>query len=181
MARVPPPRGVAAIVFVLACNGPQNTVSSKAHGSGTIAGSFDGRPFDAIAAAYRIGSPDDPVRTVVVELFDAVVECADVTAPGWDTQLDAVQVLEIKLVGTTPDDYPVTGAPSPGQGEADAAYTLTATSGTPSETSASDGSVSLDGIADQGAAQGSFDLTFPQGDTLAGSFDAAWCADGHEP
>jgi hypothetical protein len=177
----PPTRGVAAIVFALACNGPQDTVSSKAHGSGTIAGSFDGLAFDSIGAAYRIGAPDDPERTIVIEMFDAVVECADITAPGWDTQFDAVQALEIKLVGTAPDTFPVSGAASPGQGEADVAYTLTATTGTPSETSASDGSVSLDAVADQGAAQGSFDLTFPSGDTLTGTFDAAWCAEGREP
>jgi len=171
----------SALVFALACNGSQDTVSSTAHGSGTIAGSFADRPFETIAAAYHIGAPDDPEHTVVLELFDADVACSDVDSAGWDTRIDAVQALEIKLIGTSPGEYAVTGAAVPGSGEADAAYTVTSTTGTPGETSASDGTITLDAVADAGDAQGAFDLTFPAGDTLTGTFDAAWCAEGREP
>ena len=59
-------------------------------------------------------------------------------------------------------------------------YTLTSTTGTPSEVSASSGSVTLAHISDGKSADGSFDLSFDQG-TVSGTFQAAYCAMGHEP
>jgi len=139
--------------------GPADTAAA---GSGTIAGSFDGRTFDTVAASWRIA-------------------CADIADAGWDTRItDQTQAIEIKVVGTTAGDYPLATGRTPGPGESDVNYTLSSTTDTPGETSADSGDVVIDS-ADAGAATGSFDLTFPSGDTLVGTFNASPCAQGNEP
>ncbi|MEZ4235435.1 MAG: hypothetical protein R3F59_04590 [Myxococcota bacterium] len=148
-------------------------------GSGTVAGAYDGRPFDTVGAAWRIGHPDDPEQTLVVYVFDQPVDCADLASPGWDTRIDGAQSVEIKVVGLSPGTYPVTASRTAAPGESDVNYTLTATSGTPVEVSADTGTVVLDAVTD--GAAGTFDLAFATGDTLAGTFDATACPDGSEP
>jgi len=170
----------ALFLAVLSCR-PIADSASSGSGTGTVSGSFAGMPFDSIGAAFHIGAADDPTDTIVVELFDQPVACDAISSTGWDTRLDGVQALELKMVGTTQGAYPVSGGPSPGKGEADANYTLTATNGTPSETSATAGSVVVDAVVVGADAQGTFDLTFPNEDALTGTFDAAWCAGGREP
>jgi len=158
--------------------GPADTAAA---GSGTIAGSFDGRTFDTVAASWRIGEPDDPDQTMVVFVFDNPISCADIADAGWDTRItDQTQAIEIKVVGTTAGDYPLATGRTPGPGESDVNYTLSSTTDTPGETSADSGDVVIDS-ADAGAATGSFDLTFPSGDTLVGTFNASPCAQGNEP
>lgn len=173
------------LLLLLACAGsgadtaaPTDTAAA---GSGTISGSFDGRAFDTVGASWRIGEPDDPDQTMVVYVFDNPVSCADIADPGWDTRItDQTQAVEIKVVGTTAGDYPLATGRTPGPGESDVNYTLSSTTSTPAETSAESGDVGIDS-ADAGAATGSFDLTFPSGDTLAGTFNASACAQGSEP
>ena len=166
-------------LFLLACaNTPADTAPA---GGGTITGSFGGRPFEEVAASYRIGQPDDPDRTMVVYLFDQPIACADIVDPGWDAHIiDQTQAVEIKVVGTTAGSYPLTSSRTPGPGEADANYTLSSTQGTPAETRADSGLSEVDD-ARAGAASGTFSLTFPAGDVLTGTFDAAACDPGSEP
>ena len=134
-----------------------------------------------VADAWWLGQPDDPARTRVIDVFDQPVRCAEISAPGWDkTVADASQVLEIKLVGTQPGRYALAANGRPATGEADVNYTLTSTSGTPSEVPAKSGFVKLDSITNRGAADGSFDLTFADGN-VAGSFHAVYCPGGSEP
>ena len=147
-------------------------------GEGTIAGTAVDLPFDAVAASYRIGAPDDPQRTVVVYLFDAPVDCADLGSPGWDQRVDGVQSLEIKTIGKTTGDYEVATGPTPGTGQASVNYTLTSPTA-PAEVSALAGTVTLTAIGDDDA-EGEFTLSF-DGGTLTGSFRAAPCPEGHEP
>lgn len=171
------------IPFLLAaCSGPAaDTPGPAAAGSGTVSGTFDGRAFDTIGASWRIGEPDDPTQTMVVYVFDNPVSCADIAEAGWDTRItDQTQAVEIKVVGLTAGDYPLKAGRTAGAGESDVNYTLSSTTGTPGETSADSGDVVID-TADAGAATGSFDLTFPSGDTLAGTFNAFACAQGNEP
>lgn len=172
-------------LFLLACSRPGTDTSGPADtaaaGSGTVSGSFDGRAFDTVGASWRIGEPDDPDQTMVVYVFDNPISCADIADAGWDTRItDQTQAIEIKVVGTTTGDYPLAAGRTPGPGESDVNYTLSSTSGTPGETSADSGDVAIDS-ADAGAATGSFDLAFPSGDTLAGTFNASACAQGNEP
>ena len=154
---------------------------TAAGGSGTISGSFDGRNFDTVGAAWRIGEPDDPAQTMVVYVFDNPISCADISEPGWDEVVtDQTQAVEMKVIGTTAGTYALAAGRTPGPGESDANYTLTSTTGTPGETSADSGEVVIDS-AEGDAATGSFDLTFPSGDRLVGSFDASPCSVGNEP
>jgi len=167
----------ALAIAAMACD-----TSTSVPGGNTIAGTFDGRPFDKVAATYVIGAPDDPAQTVVLYLFDGAVACADISSVGWDEVVpDQTQSLEIKLIGKTPGDYVVTLGPTLGVGQAAVNYTLTSTSGNPSEVSASGGTVRVDAIAGDGSATGSFDLSFPSGDMLAGTFNAPPCDGGKEP
>lgn len=173
------------LLLLFACSGAGSDTAgpadTAASGSGTIAGSFDGRAFDTVAASWRIGEPDDPDQTMVVYVFDQPISCADIADAGWDTRItDQTQAVEIKVVGTTAGDYPLAAGRTPGPGESDVNYTLSSTTGTPGETSADTGDVVIDS-ADAGAATGSFDLTFPSGDTLVGTFNATACAQGSEP
>lgn len=149
-------------------------------GSGTINGTIDARTFDVVAASYIIGAPDDPGRTTVLYVFDSPIACGEIIAAGWDeTVPDQSQAIEIKLIGKSPGTYPVASG-LPTSGEADVNYTVTSTSGTPSEVSATAGSVTLDAIDGIASATGRFDLVFPGG-MLAGSFTAATCGPGREP
>lgn len=173
------------LLLLFACSGAGSDAAgpadTAASGSGTIAGSFDGRAFDTVAASWRIGEPDDPDQTMVVYVFDQPISCADIADAGWDTRItDQTQAVEIKVVGTTAGDYPLAAGRTPGPGESDVNYTLSSTTGTPGETSADTGDVVID-TADAGTATGSFDLTFPSGDTLVGTFNASACSQGSEP
>lgn len=141
-------------------------------GGGTASGSFDGRAFDQVGAAWRIGQPDDPDQTMVIYVFDGDITCAKIGAPGWErTVADATQAVEMKLVGHEAGQYPSAPSAIPGVGEANANYTLTSTTSTPAETTATGGEVVVDAAADEGA-KGRFDLTFPSGDELVGTSNA---------
>lgn len=174
------------LLLLIGCASPPTSdgtspADTEVSGPGTISGSFGGRSFDAVGASFRIGAPDDPARTMVIFVFDKALSCDDVSGAGWDAKVaDQTQSLEIKVVGKDAGDYPLASGRTPGPGESDVNYTLTSTTGTPAETSAKSGHVTIDSAAAD-AATGSFDLTFPGGDTLQGSFDAVPCAHGSEP
>ncbi|MCB9679839.1 MAG: hypothetical protein H6733_00080 [Alphaproteobacteria bacterium] len=176
------PRTPAALTLCLVLGCADGTAPTTTDGSpGTITGSFDGLPFDHLGAAWRLGSPDDPTNTLVVVLLDHDVACAELADPGWDARVpDGSQALEIKVIGHAPGTYPLATTRTAGPGESDVNYTLTSTTGTPAETSADTGSVTLT-ATDAGAAAGSFELVFPTGDALSGTFDAAPCDGGSEP
>jgi len=151
------------------------------HGTGSASGTFEGRAFEQVADSYWIGRPDDAAHTLVLYVFDRAVACAEIAEPGWDeTVADQTQSIELKLIGTKPGGYPIPVNGRPATGEADVNYTLTSTRGTPSEVSASAGSVTLEDVAPEESADGRFDLTFAGGH-LAGDFHAVYCAAGHEP
>lgn len=169
------------LLLLLTACGPAPAGDTAAGGSGTISGSFDGRAFDTVGASWRIGEPDDPAQTMVVFVFDHPIACADLADPGWDTRItDGTQAVEMKVVGTTAGDYPLAAGRTPAPGESDVNYTLSSTTGTPQETSADSGDVAVDSVAGDGAT-GSFDLLFPSGDTLTGTFVAEPCPQGNEP
>ena len=149
-------------------------------GSGTVSGTAGGHATTSVAAAYFIGQSDDPNNTIVIYLFDTAVACQDIAAPGWDAKIrDKTGALEMKLFGTTAGTYPVSVSPTGATGQASVNFTVSSTSATPVEGATKSGTVTLDSI-DKEHAKGQFDLTFADG-TLKGTFDALWCAVGHEP
>jgi hypothetical protein len=162
--------------------GSQSTGGTSGGNSGnTVHGTVGGQPFEMVSNAWLIGAPDDPQQTRVIYVFDKPVACSEISMAGWDTTItNATQAIEIKLIGTKPAKYPVATGAQPATGEASVNYTLSATTGTPAETLSKGGSVTLDAITDGKSASGSFDLTFPSG-SVTGTFDAAYCANGHEP
>ena len=176
-------RMMMCTALVLAGCASANTpeVPSEPQGTGTVSGSVDGRSFDEVAAAYIIGKPDDPVQTTVIYVFDTPIGCNQIDMTGWDeTVPDQSQSIEIKLIGTSAGEYLVAADGRPSTGECDANYTVTSTSGTPSEVSATAGSVLLTSIDGTSAATGTFDLTIPGG-SVTGTFAADACARGREP
>lgn len=165
-------------VALAGCGGPATDPTSS--GSGTVSGTIDGRAFDAVGSVWLAGEPDD-ASTTVIYVFDGPVACDDLATPGWDTRIaDGTQAVELKLIGKEPGEYPVPADGRPSGGESDDNYTLTSTSGTPSEISATSGTVTLDALVDSTSATGSFDLAFPTGQ-LTGTFVSGWCASANEP
>ena len=151
-----------------------------AAGGTTVRGSADGTPFDTAAMALWLGKPDDPATTVVY-VFSKPVKCADLATPGWDTRItDKTQFLEMKTFGLTPRTYTVTKSLTPAPGEASVNYTLSATTGTPKETSSGGGTVTLKTVVATTNVTGSFDLTFGS-NKVSGTYDAAFCPGGSEP
>ncbi len=157
-----------------------SSVSDAGGGSGSVDGSVGGTPFGGAAASLWLGSPDDPATTVVY-LFSKPVACSELATPGWDTRIaNGTQMLEMKMFGTSPATYKVVTTQTPAPGEAAVNYTLSATSGTPAEQVGSGGTITLTKTTAGVRATGSFALNFATSN-LAGTFDAAFCAGGHEP
>ncbi len=188
MPRSPISKATPSAVSVLLCVGglisgcgSKGITPDGRNGSGTATGTIGGRAYDAVADARWIGAPDDPVNTRVIYVFDKLVSCDALSDTGWDEAVtDRTQSLEMKLIGKVAGTYPIAPSGRPATGEATANYTLTSTSATPAEMSASGGGVTVDQFLDRAAADGSFDLTFPDG-SVSGTFHATFCATGHEP
>ena len=163
---------IAAMIAALVVSGC-SSADDGVGGSGSIAGDIDGRAFDKVAASYLIGQPDDPDRTLVIYVFDAPIACSEIADTGWDEGVaDATQSLEMKLVGNTPASYPIPEDGTPATGEADVNYTLTSTSGTPSEISATSGSVTLDSYTADTSAKGASISRSPEARSAAPSTPA---------
>jgi hypothetical protein len=165
----------------LGCAGKKGVTPDGHNGSGTASGTVGGRTYDAVADSRWIGAPDDPAHTRVIYVFDKLVSCDAISDTGWDEVVsDSTQSLELKLIGTAAGVYPVAANGRPATDEASVNYTLTSTSGTPAETTASAGSVTADRFDEGRSADGSFDLTLPTG-SVSGTFHATYCATGREP
>jgi hypothetical protein len=170
---------IGLVVASAGCSSNKGVTPDGKDGSGTAAGTIGARSFETVADARWIGAPDDPKQTRVIYVFDKQVSCSALSAAGWDEVVtDQTQALEMKLIGTAPGTYPVNTRPA--TGEADVNYTVTSTSGTPSEVSATGGSVVVEQFLADEAADGTFDLTIPGG-TVSGTFHATYCATGREP
>lgn len=151
------------------------------HGSGTISGTVGGRVFDTISSAYWIGAPDSGATTVFY-VFDHVVDCATLQSTGWDTAVtNGTQLLEMKAVGTTPGTYPLENVPIASPNHASLSYTLSSTTGTPTETLGSSGALTIATLVASSSGSGTFSATFPAGGSVSGSFDAVFCDGGREP
>lgn len=149
-------------------------------GSGTVAGSIGGAPFDGVGGALWAGAPDDPATTVVY-VFSNPVSCSFLQNTGWDAKIsDGTKVVEMKAFGSAPGDFTVVTTVTPAPGEASVNFTLSSQSGTPKEQGSTAGKVTLTKLTPRTSATGSFSLLFGAS-TLTGSFDAVFCPGGHEP
>jgi hypothetical protein len=149
----------------------------------TITGMVMGKTFDKVTTALWIGKPDrNTPPTTVVYLFDASVQCSEISAVGWDGRIKAMQVLEMKTGGTTPGKYTIRGGMPAAVIAGEAATNHSTLGGAmPIEQFASGGTVTLTEVNAAKDATGSFDLMFPAGGRLAGTFNATWCPAGVEP
>ena len=149
-------------------------------GGATIDGSVGGTPFGGASTALWIGAADDPATTVVY-VFSRPVACGELATPGWDARItNGTQVLEMKMFGVAPGTFQVVTTQTPAPGEAAVNYTLSSTTGTPSEQVGSGGTVTLASLTAGTRAKGAFTLGFATS-RLDGTFDAPFCAGGHEP
>ena len=148
-------------------------------GSGTITGSVKGAPFDKVVSAYWIGVPDDPA-TIAVYVVGGAVSCADISASGWShTIAKGTQIFEMIMAGSAAGSYKVTSA-LPAAGEAEVQYIFAQP--TRNETRSNAGTITLATLTAKTNATGTFSVQFPDGTSkLDGSFDAVYCATGHEP
>ena len=149
-------------------------------GTGTITGSVKGATFDTVKSAYWIGLPDDPATTAVY-LVGASITCADISKSGWSHTITAgTQIFEMIMVGTAPGTFKVTTATAPAAGEAEVQYIFAQP--TRNETRANGGTITLATLTAKTEAKGTFSVTFADVTSkLEGTFDAVYCATGHEP
>lgn len=168
--------GIAEAASDAATDAPEGGVG----GTGTITGSVKGATFDTVKSAYWIGLPDDPATTAVY-LVGASITCADISKSGWSHTITAgTQIFEMIMVGTAPGTFKVTTATAPAAGEAEVQYIFAQP--TRNETRANGGSVTLATLTAKTEAKGTFSVTFADVTSkLEGTFDAAYCATGHEP
>ena len=190
-------RWVGFAFLLAACGGgadggdaPDGPDGVPAAGNGATAGAGDtsagaaGMPDTApatftAATQLWIGAPDDAATTVVYA-FSTSVPCSLISAPGWDAKLpNDTQLVELKAFGQAAQTYTVVTTKTPAPGEASVNYTFSAAARA-TETSASDGTVTLSALSAKHSATGSYALKF--GTTqLDGEFDASYCAGGVEP
>jgi hypothetical protein len=187
---------VAVVVFAgSACRSRDATKASEsgrtmleptglAHGDvapgGTVSGSADGRDFGPVATAFVIESPDSNAATVVY-LFSKAVRCLDLSFSQWDQALDPnTMVLELDIVGKAPGSYLAVDTSAPSAREAVVRVARASARGGRGESRASGGWLTVDALSPGGPARGSFALTFGSR-PMSGSFNAAFCPEGHEP
>jgi hypothetical protein len=159
---------------------PETSSTDGGGGGATIAGSVGGAPFVNAATSLWIGAPDSPT-TIVVYVFSKPVDCATLNGALWDKRIpNDTQVLELKMIGTTPGTYKVATTPNPAAGEASVNYTLSKAAGGGAETSSTTGTVTLTATVPNVHSTGSFSIKFPSGQ-LDGTYDAVFCPAGTEP
>jgi hypothetical protein len=158
--------------------------SSSAPGSATIGGSAGMSAFATAASVWAIDGTDDPAN-LVVYVFSKAVACSEIQSPGWDgpTALGrdpSLQFLEIKYKSQTIQPFTVVAGPNFGAGEALSNHTLVGRTPSP-ELDAHGGSAATTSLVASSHASGTFDIQFGTAESLAGSYDAPFCAGGSEP
>jgi hypothetical protein len=145
----------------------------------TIAGSVGGVPFPQVAAAFVIESPDSDATTVIY-LLSKPARCLDLSFSGWDrTIARGTSILELKVLGKAAGSFLVVTAPTLSLREGSADWTRTGEP-QPVEVRSTGGWITLDSLSTRGPATGTFSLELGR-DRLTGTFNAAFCAGGHEP
>jgi hypothetical protein len=146
----------------------------------TIAGSVRGTPFDHVAAAFAIESPESE-GTTVIYLTSPPLRCIDLSFSGWDRlTATGTLILQLKVLGKRPGRYLAVLPQTLSPGEGTAKWMRSERARVSSEEDAQGGWITIDTLSPRGRVSGSFAVDF-SADRLAGSFDAEFCANGHEP
>ena len=153
---------------------------SAAAATATIAGSVNGKAFNAAPTVVWIGMPDDPA-TMAIYLIDKPLACADLAKKGWIHTIAAgTQVYEMIITGSTVATYAPSTTKETPAGQVEVNFILAEAK--KNETRAQTGSVKITAIAPKSSITGTFDTSFAApGSKLAGSFTATYCPDAHEP
>jgi hypothetical protein len=160
---------IAAALTLVACGGSPAASAPPDPTAGTVSGTVHGTSWTTLSNAYWIGKnlPGGPAATVF--LFEASVKCSDIVNVNWDkTATGSRQILEISFLDQVPKTYQI-------MTDVIAAYLLGNYN-----PDAFTGTVSITAVNPMVNMTGSFDLGF-LGDSLKGTFDAKYCADGVEP
>jgi hypothetical protein len=129
----------------------------------------NGTSWKSLSNAHWIGQPATGSPPVIIFLFEAPVKCSELVALGWDkTPTASKQILELAAMGQAPGTYKI-------MTDALAAYLLA-----DYNPDAFSGTISITAVNPSTNIVGSFNLGFLT-DSLAGTFDARYCADGVEP
>jgi hypothetical protein len=159
-----------ALLAFAACGGnAAPTGPSPDPTAGTVSGMVNGTNWNSLSNAHWIGKPAAGSPPVIIFLFEAPVKCSEIVALGWDkTPTAAKQILEMALMDQAPRTYQI-------MTDAFAAYLLA-----DYNPDAFSGTITISTVKPSTNIVGSFDLNFLP-DSLAGSFDAKYCANGVEP
>ena len=149
-------------------------------GTAAVTGAYGTEPVKPVLSAYWIGIPDDSGEAgggPFLYLFSAPVSCDQLSkADKWgDTIPAGTQVLEM-IVGTTNTGVAAPAAPNAGANVSEVNYVH---GGSPDDTRAKSGSVTLTTYMKGASIDGMVDVTFDTG-TVKGTFHAVWCPGGHE-
>ena len=195
MTRVTPEVVVLAAFALLACKGhdanpaPDLPLTALVHArlddggarrENAIAGSAAGTAFTTVEAAFVIESPES-YATTVIYLLSKPVRCVDLSFSEWERAIpDGTMVLELKVFGNAPGAFlTVTTTPhSPREATAD--WMRTTPRGAEKVIPSDGGWITIDSLSSHGPATGTFALDFGASQ-LAGTFNATFCANGHEP
>ena len=187
---VPLLSSVAVAFLAAACSSstkstPDDTTSLNggAGGSGgtaTLAGEYGAEPIKPVMSAIWIGIPGDANESAggpFIYLFDGSITCNQLSkADKWgDTIPAGTQVLEI-IAGSTTAGAALPASENAGANVAEVNFIH---GGSPDDTRANAGSVTLTSYVKGASVDGTIDMKFPTG-SVKGTFHATWCPGGHE-
>ena len=161
------------VVAATACGGMTNSnATPNPKGSATVTGTINGKPVaanDAVGTQLTVTSDGGvTVTSGTIDITSATSACPCASTPGYSTQL----VLTVGVVGTVLPTmtYPLLASGGP---SGSATYLVN----NPGTTllSATSGSITIS-QASSSTTVGSFDVVFPTGDHLTGTFFAPTCA-----
>ena len=148
---------------------PENTGDGgAATGNNSVSGAVSGTTWSTLSRALWVGKPAVDSAPVFIFLFEAPIQCSAITMQNWDKMLGATQSLEIGLTSTDPGVYQVAKGAS-------VAYLLGDVN-----PDADSGAVTISKVVPGMMLSGSFDVKFGA-DSLKGTFEAPFCAQGVEP
>jgi hypothetical protein len=151
-----------------------------APGANKIAGSAGGTTFTAVEAAFVIESPESEATTVIY-LLSKPVRCVDLSFSEWDRAIpDGTMVLELKIFGKAPGAFLTVTTTPHSPRESTAEWMRTSPKGAEKVIPSDGGWITIDSLSPHGPATGTFALDFGASQ-LTGTFEAAFCAGGHEP
>jgi hypothetical protein len=159
------------LVFVASCSGGSGSGPQDMGpvGKGTVAGMVMGTKWTSVSSAFWIGKPGAGSPPGIFFLFESPTNCSAISLYNWDKVIGNEQVLEFGVKEVAAKTFSITAR------EASAAYLHK-----DFNPDADDGTVTITSVMPNVSLTGTYDLKFGT-DSLKGSFEAAYCANGVEP